>query len=152
MPNPTIRSSKVCTKCGEDKSLADYYEKREANKNLRLFSHCKDCHQRITGQWQARNREKVRQLHRGYDAQRLRSQRRDVNKEAARAAVARALLNGRLIKPLICEVCCNPEERGSDGRSLLQAHHPSYDMPLIVEWLCASCHQRRHSHRYEEAS
>lgn len=30
--------------------------------------------------------------------------------------------------------------RGTDGRTLLQAHHDDYRRPLDVRWLCVGCH------------
>lgn len=59
---------------------------------------------------------------------------------AAHAAVAAAVRSGVLERAASCEDCgaeCAP----------LQAHHEDYAAPLDVIWLCASCHQGRHSFR-----
>ena len=50
--------------------------------------------------------------------------------------VNRAIKNGVLIKPSVCENCgkeCSPE-----------GHHEDYSMPLEVVWLCKSCHLELH--------
>ena len=52
-----------------------------------------------------------------------------------------AIKRGDLKKPAGCECCGDPERKGRDGRSLLQAHHHNgYDEALDVQWLCTGCH------------
>lgn len=51
----------------------------------------------------------------------------------ARHAVKKAVLKG-LIRPLPCFVCGEPAE----------AHHPDYDRPLDVVWLCRAHHRQAH--------
>lgn len=58
----------------------------------------------------------------------------DPVKVAARAAVNRALRAGKLIKQP-CQDCGDPRSH---------AHHPDYEYPLWVEWLCALDHAKRH--------
>lgn len=55
---------------------------------------------------------------------------------AARKQVKNALRSGEIVKPTVCEAC------GSSGH--LDAHHPDYDHPLDVEFLCLACHRGRH--------
>ena len=50
--------------------------------------------------------------------------------------VSAALAAGRLHKPSGCEQC------GAIGG--LDGHHADYSAPLTVQWLCRSCHCRRH--------
>lgn len=60
--------------------------------------------------WQAKNPEKV----------------------AAQHAVAKAIRQGVLTRPTVCDSClmsCKPD-----------AHHWNYANPLSVEWLCRKCH------------
>lgn len=52
---------------------------------------------------------------------------------AAHAAVAKALMRGKMER-WPCEVCGEQAE----------AHHPSYDMPLTVVWLCDVHHKEVH--------
>src|SRR5208282_3928617 len=51
-------------------------------------------------------------------------------KRAARYAVRNALRKGSLTR-LPCAECGNPRS---------QAHHADYSEPLLVTWLCRSCH------------
>lgn len=54
----------------------------------------------------------------------------------SRKKVYIALKNGKLIKPNKCTLCF------SDGK--VEAHHPDYEKPLEVVWLCKSCHGKVH--------
>lgn len=56
-------------------------------------------------------------------------------RQNAHTAVARAIKEGRLVRER-CSVCGNPRA---------VAHHPDYDAPLSVEWLCQLHHARRHA-------
>lgn len=51
--------------------------------------------------------------------------------------VSRALRQGVLVKPKECSWC------GNDQRPI-HGHHPDYDRPLMVVWICADCHQEHH--------
>jgi hypothetical protein len=55
----------------------------------------------------------------------------------AHMAVWRALRDGDLLKPDKCSECDRGDRR-------IDAHHEDYERPLAVEWLCRSCHMRRH--------
>lgn len=58
-------------------------------------------------------------------------------KRHARAMVNKAVLDGDLVRPGHCSKCekaCKP-----DG------HHPDYDKPLEVVWLCRKCHFAEHA-------
>lgn len=55
-------------------------------------------------------------------------------RRAAQVAVGNAVRDGRLVK-LRCLVCGNKAE----------AHHPDYDRPLDVVWLCPAHHKQAHA-------
>lgn len=56
--------------------------------------------------------------------------------------VKRAIRDGLLTRPEICEVCGKEPPVDRDGRRRIYAHHHrSYDLPLDVQWLCARCHR-----------
>lgn len=51
-------------------------------------------------------------------------------------AVRDALRSGELVRPSACSKCgteCAPE-----------GHHEDYAKPLVVTWLCNTCHHERH--------
>lgn len=39
-------------------------------------------------------------------------------------------------KPELCVGC--------QGVKKLEAHHPDYEQPLLVKWLCKACHTKQH--------
>lgn len=47
-----------------------------------------------------------------------------------------AILKGRLTRGP-CESC---------GSEKSEAHHPDYNKPLDVTWLCRACHAKEHRH------
>ena len=57
--------NKVCTKCGEDKPISEYYRhKRLADGSYSYKSECKACSYAMKRQWTASNREQVREYER----------------------------------------------------------------------------------------
>jgi hypothetical protein len=62
-------------------------------------------------------------------------------RQRARDAVKRAILEGRII-PRCCERCGDPKA---------EAHHPDYSQPLAVEWLCDPHHKAAHREMREFA-
>jgi hypothetical protein len=61
----------------------------------------------------------------------------------AQNMVEYAIRIGALSRPDICERC-GKGGIARDGRTLVQAHHPDYNKPLDVMWLCQSCHHEWH--------
>lgn len=59
-------------------------------------------------------------------------------KRSANIKVRKAIKSGELIKPTSCSEC-------GEGILNILAHHEDYGKPLQVEWLCHSCHGKRHS-------
>ena len=64
--------------------------------------------------------------------------RRNKDKARTHKAVAKAIVEGRLVRPSECERC--GRERKLDG------HHEDYLKPLQVEWLCSPCHRQQHGY------
>lgn len=50
-------------------------------------------------------------------------------------------------RPSACENCSGVPGCSSTGAVLIHAHHPDYEHPEVIKWLCARCH-RRESHSY----
>lgn len=61
-----------------------------------------------------------------------------IDKENARTAVRKAVYHGQLVKPKACEEC------NTTRYIFLSAHHPDYNYPLDVVWLCTLCHKHEH--------
>lgn len=81
---------------------------------------CLDCHAARMRAW--------RKTHPLTPAQRL--------KDTARSYAGVYLRRGKLNKPAVCGRCAGPNP---------QMHHPDYAEPLLVEWLCRSCHLAVHA-------
>ena len=71
-----------------------------------------------------------------YDAQRKRYNKH-TNKHQAKNIANHAFKKGELQKPLCCEKCFEAKP--------LDRHHPDYNKPLEVKWLCRKCHTATHS-------
>jgi len=50
---------------------------------------------------------------------------------------------GSVERKTVCQECGNMGQF-KDGRSKIQAHHPDYNKPLDVIWLCQKCHHAWH--------
>lgn len=60
---------------------------------------------------------------------------RDKKKVRARWTVNNLKRTGKLI-PKPCEKCGNP---------ISEAHHPDYEQPKLIRWLCVRCHGAEHA-------
>lgn len=139
---------KTCTKCGEAKSLADFYSRQAV---------CKVCYRSKVRANRLANIDRFRAYdrERGSRPDRIAARKSYQQTEAfkdshakaskkyrlthavkkkATTAVGNALRNGRLQK-LPCWVC---------GAANSEAHHPDYSAPLAVVWLCDHHHKETH--------
>ena len=146
---------KRCFKCDTVKPLFDFY-KHPATKDGHV-NKCIECNKQDV----KANREKRAQYYKAYDMVRgALPHRKDLarkgaksphrkkshaeqnkaykekfpERQAARESVSRALRSGTLTK-LPCIVCGNSDSEG---------HHPDYDRPLDVVWLCPKHHKECH--------
>lgn len=116
---------KACFKCGAEKPLTDFYKHPQmADGHL---NKCKDCNRQDAKAHRDSNLEKVR----AYD--RARGYREKDPKRIKARNAARSLS-----RPSKCTKC----ESGEN----IEAHHPDYDKPKLVVWLCRPCHREIHRH------
>ena len=54
-----------------------------------------------------------------------------------------AMRDGEVVNPERCSGC-GSGAHFRDGRTAIQGHHPDYNAPLDVEWLCQRCHHDWH--------
>ena len=147
MDEVTLR--KVCFKCNQEKPLSDFYRHpRMADGHL---GKCKECAKRDVTERRGKNIECVRE----YDRKRARTPKRIElhartqalyrreypERVAAKNAAQRAVASGKIKRKDRCELC------GVGGR--LEKHHPDYDQPLLVVFLCSACHKAVHYGRAE---
>lgn len=144
---------KICKTCNEELHESEFY-KRKDNKDG-LYTDCKLCHKQKVADYQktpegketvqryitSEKGQKTIKKHRQRpefrrQATRKTQQWRRDNPEAyqAHSTVHSALLCGRL-KKKPCEVC---------GDKNSEAHHPDYNKPLRVRWLCKYHHEIVH--------
>jgi hypothetical protein len=133
---------KTCFKCAEVKPLAEFYRHREMADGR--LGKCKACAKADVAKHRSDNIEKVREYDRTRATQPHRvalnvatTRRFRAENPAAASAhkvVAKAVRLGDLQR-WPCEIC--------GGKS--HAHHPHYDAPLMVVWLCAAHHKAAHA-------
>ena len=136
-----------CSKCSQWLPSTEYYtDPRTPN---RLKAQCKSCH--TEGSLKTRNPDNARRINREYmarertkDIEKFRERERNrlpapPEKVKARSILNGAVLGGRVDKPTKCSKCGSPRR--------INGHHPDYDKPLDVIWLCAKCHHRHHAER-----
>jgi uncharacterized protein (DUF983 family) len=139
---------KLCKLCGEQKPLSDFYSQ---------VARCKECHKAAMAKRRAENLDAIRAYDRARGSlphrveARTKFQKTDAYKRshkdatakyvakhpkrrAAQIAVGNAIRDGRLAKKP-CQVC---------GCERTEAHHPDYDAPLDVVWLCVPHHVEVH--------
>lgn len=152
---------KKCFKCGEVKSLPNFYKHSEMKDGY--LNKCKICTKIDVKLNRKENLEyyQVYDRKRGRDKDSERTQKfrakaklpenleksRELKKKSAakypekmkrRQHLSNAIRDQRVIRPSMCEFCgkeCVP-----------QGHHSSYaeDMALVVTWLCTVCHGEIH--------
>jgi hypothetical protein len=147
---------KVCFKCGEEKSLSEFYKHKEMADGY--LNKCKECNKKDVQKNYRENidhykayeqnramlphrvkaREKYRKTKEGKDAiQRARKKYKNNNqiKYHATCILNNAVRDGK-IKKQPCEIC------GSTYR--IHGHHDDYYKPLEVKWLCSKHHRKIH--------
>lgn len=135
-------SVKTCKQCGEPKTLAEFYKHQKmADGHL---NKCKPCVRGRVASHRERNVDSIR----AYDRARSKLPHRmektrsvcaewrvaQPKRRAAQIAVGNALRIGKLEK-WPCMICGEKAE----------AHHPDYDQPLDVVWLCPAHHKQAHA-------
>ena len=135
-------TTKRCFKCLCEKPLGDFY--KHAAMGDGHLNKCKECTKADVNQHRQDNLERVRSYDRMRAAQphRIASRSHYVkvyaekfpNRKKANTAVGNAIRDGKL-KKQPCWVC---------GEKAV-AHHPDYDRPLDVVWLCQPHHKQAHA-------
>jgi hypothetical protein len=132
---------KKCILCQTEKEESCFY--KDAYNKDGLMWRCKECERRFYQQKRARHKktycEKDRRWYKKHRAEVLQKRKewylKNRHKRRAHEAVKRALKNGDLLQ-LPCQFC---------GAAATEAHHTDYTKPLCVDWLCRSCHQKKHN-------
>lgn len=137
-------TTKACIECAEEKPLSAFY--RHAEMGDGHLNKCKEC---VREYQRRRHREKIENDPEWRERERERSrkkwrERHHLWSSSSRSSevgdeVKNAVRRGDLVPASRCEDC------GHDFSEFRrEAHHPDYDEPLEVEWLCSLCHGKRH--------
>ena len=115
--------TKICGRCKELKPTGEFYRStRDGHR-----SECKVCHKILRDE----------STKTGYRKEYMRWYVRRPGKSVKR--MARQYLNLAVQTGVITRESCS-----TCGEPQGQAHHPSYDEPLMVVWLCRKCHRQLH--------
>lgn len=136
---------KRCFKCGETKTLSEFYPHKAMGDGH--LGKCKSCtkqdvhahRQANLMEYRQYDRNRARQPHRIAQAKRVQAEWRIANPERRRAEVllGNAVRAGRVQRWPVCAI--------PDCPSAPEAHHPNYDAPLDVVWLCPAHHKQTHA-------
>ena len=140
-PDPEHPTTKVCSKCGVEKSLAEFYLRRKTGRRL---AECRACVRARVRKYYAENlercRAKNRRAHQREDPETRRARRRRYRERHPREAAVRSRFkhlrrSGALELDDHCADC---------GGAATDMHHESSDGGLILVSLCHRCHMQRH--------
>lgn len=133
---------KPCCACKEIKVLSDFYSTVRKTGRIWYSGRCKPCH--LAHCKELRDSERGKEISKAWRAS---TRGREVMKNRAAKWAAKnkdkykagylltnAVRDAR-IERQPCRICGDPKGEG---------HHFSYDEPLVVDWLCKSCHMDIH--------
>lgn len=64
--------------------------------------------------------------------------------DKAQGRIEKAIAKGKIKRPEKCEMCGEIPPPMKNGRLRIQAHHPDYNNPFKIIWLCQGCHYKWH--------
>lgn len=149
----TCHSEKRCFRCGEVKSLSEFYRHREmADGHLNKCKPCARADVRAnrlarSDYYREYESERASRPHRvaaraayakANPAQFRRYRKRWIERNPEKRAAHNALNNAKRSGRIEQEPCAEC------GREDSHAHHHDYSAPLDVTWLCAWCHAQEH--------
>lgn len=151
---------KQCSRCQKAKPLSEFW-KDSGQKDGRAVW-CRECSLEYRREWRKNNLEKARATDRKnkrdevkrkgrqhfrdtynewyannadhkrqYEAER---RKKNKKKKWAQNKLNKAVQRGEIVRPSTCSQC--GEQKRVDG------HHPDYNKPYDVVWLCRSCHTK----------
>ena len=124
--------TRCCLDCRNAERRAHYAEHREEIRAKARLQERTDEYRAMRRRWAATKAGKAanrRRNQKKYAKPGARAQHR------AHTKVFRAVAKGVLARPDHCELC---------DESRTEAHHPDYDKPLDVMWLCPKHHRAQH--------
>jgi len=137
---------KKCKKCGEEKDIQSFY--KHAGMTDGHLSFCKSCvKERVfrygkteAGKKTARKRNQKPERKKWKTEWQKKRRKKFPEKYKAMRIIQYHIQRGSL-KKLKCMRC-------SENKNI-EAHHPDYDFPLEITWLCRKCHRKLHFNQLE---
>ena len=127
---------KICTGCKRNLPLAAF-TKHKIGRFGKQYK-CRQCRHEYylfhKADFKRRNKIHYRKYAEKYKTELTTNNRKDPRKQRCRSYVRYAKKIKKL-SPLACENC---------GGIKTVAHHPDYDKPEFIKWLCGPCHWKEH--------
>jgi len=138
---PTPSGSRVCTKCGVEKPVAEFYRNHVTGKPV---TRCSACIRAAMRQYYAEHREKVRESNKRYlereDPEQRRRRTARCREKHRREYAVRARTNRlRVLGVLELDPHC-----ADCGGAASDLHHEAYREVVALVSLCRRCHMARH--------
>ena len=140
-----VKNKKYCPGCDKSKLRSEFNKNKSRYDSLQAY--CRICTMKIAierrrnktdevrrcgrnhiKRWRKRNRKRSREIDK-------RARKKHPERQVARLALFKAIAKGKITRPEFCSRCDNKKPQG---------HHPDYDKPLEVIWLCIDCHYKEH--------
>ncbi len=136
-----MNETKRCGRCKQDFPRNFFY--KDPYKKDGLMYRCKECQRLNLRRCVEKNPITFSsKFKRYYDKNRLvvlakwrLNRLANPEKSKARGMVSTKVESGKLIRPKICTEC-------KKSHKFIDAHHPDYNKPLDIIWLCRRCHAR----------
>jgi hypothetical protein len=136
---------KNCRDCNIEKPYNQFYKQKATSDGLN--SYCKTCSTNRRNEWLNRNRIKVRasaKKWREENANRIREHKRRSLEKNKNNPNFKLKVRARLELNLGVRYGRIEREHCFCGESKSEGHHPNYNKPLDVIWLCKPHHDRYH--------
>lgn len=130
-----ISNIKICRKCKIEFPLSMFYKHKGMKDGY--LNICKNCKRNYAIKYQqSLNKEKLREYKKQWKSKNKDKIKEPLLKCNCRRYTINKVRRGQIIRPNKCNQCgvkCKPN-----------AHHPDYSNHHLVEWLCISCHKKKH--------
>lgn len=117
---------KACSNCRIEKPLT-LFAKNKTRKDG-LMPSCRGCEKTRNADYYQRNKEAIKARAKKY-------KRSNSKMAKAHCLITNAINAGWLKRPEKCSNC------NKTSKKSIQAHHPDYNYPFVIIWLCNSCHR-----------
>ncbi len=137
--------AKVCGKCKQGKPISEFYKNKRDGYQSRCKTCCKEDSREYakTGYWSKYQKEYYQkpEVKARLKMQKAKyRQRPDIRIKNMARWYTNHQIRGGYINREPCALC---------GKEQGEAHHLDYNQPLLIVWLCPSCHRNVHLKKQE---